>query len=104
MLVRVVKMQFKEAHLPAFLSHFEDVKWQVAKFEGCQGMQLLQDANDPCTVFTYSIWHSQQDLENYRTSALFCSIWPKIKPWFAQKAEAWSLNQHFNGFISQKIV
>lgn len=99
MLVRVVKMKFEAQYLSAFLAHFESIKWQVAQFEGCNGMQLLQDQNDPCLIFTYSIWQSEQDLNNYRHSELFASIWPKIKPWFAQKAEAWSLNQNFNGFI-----
>jgi len=102
MLVRVVKMKFEAEHLSAFLAHFETVKWEVAKFEGCKGMQLLQDIKDPCLIFTYSIWQSEQDLANYRQSELFASIWPKIKPWFAQKAEAWSLNQNFNGFIWEK--
>lgn len=102
MLVRVVKMKFEAQHLSAFLAHFEMVKWEVAQFSGCQGMQLLQDKNDHCLIFTYSIWQSEQDLNNYRHSELFASIWPKIKPWFAQKAEAWSLNQNFNGFIWEK--
>ncbi len=102
MLTRVVKLHFEAAHLEDFLAHFETVKWQVAKFPGCRGMQLLQDQTDPCLVFTYSIWDSEQDLNNYRDSELFASIWPKIKPWFDQKAEAWSLNQHFNAIIWEK--
>ena len=102
MLIRVVKMKFEQERLSDFLEHFESIKWQVAQFPGCSGMQLLQDLNDHCLLFTYSIWHSEQDLANYRASELFSSIWPKIKPWFAQRAEAWSLNQNFNGFISEK--
>ncbi len=102
MLTRVVKMTFQPEQLEAFLEHFETVKWKVAQFPGCHGMQLLQDNENPCLIFTYSVWDSVQDLEQYRQSELFGSIWPKIKPWFAQKPEAWSLNAHFNGFISEK--
>lgn len=99
MLTRVVKLHFDHTYLDQFLAHFETVKWQVAQFPGCRGMQLLQDQSDPCLIFTYSIWDSEQDLNNYRNSALFASIWPHIKPWFDQKAETWSLDQHFSAFI-----
>jgi quinol monooxygenase YgiN len=99
MLTRVVKLHFDPAYLAPFLAHFETVKFQVAQFPGCRGMQLLQDQTDPCLIFTYSIWDSEADLNHYRDSPLFASIWPQIKPWFDQKAEAWSLNQHFSAFI-----
>jgi hypothetical protein len=29
---------------------------------------------------------------------LFQTLWPKIKPWFDQKPEAWSVETHFDGF------
>jgi quinol monooxygenase YgiN len=99
MLTRVVKLHFDPAYLAPFLAHFETVKFQVAQFPGCRGMQLLQDQTDPCLIFTYSIWDSEADLNHYRDSPLFATIWPQIKPWFDQKAEAWSLNQHFSAFI-----
>lgn len=102
MLTRIVQMEFEPDKLEAFLAHFETVKWQVAQFKGCRGIQLMQDIHQPCIVLTYSIWDSEQDLDNYRHSALFTSIWPQIKPWFAQKAQAWSLNTTFNGIISEK--
>lgn len=101
MLTRVVQMKFQPEHLESFFAHFETVNWKVAQFQGCKGMQLLQDQNDPCLIFTYSVWESVEDLNRYRDSELFASIWPQIKPWFAQKAQAWSLNTHFNGFISE---
>ena len=102
MLTRVVKLHFDPAYLTPFLAHFETVKFQVAQFPGCRGMQLLQDQTDPCLIFTYSIWDSEADLNHYRDSPLFATIWPQIKPWFDQKAEAWSLNQHFSAFIWEK--
>ena len=34
----------------------------------------------------------EEDLNNYRNSELFKTIWPTIKPWFEVKAEAWSMH------------
>ena len=47
---------------------------------------------------TYSHWNGPEDLENYRTSETFGKIWPTIKPWFAEKPEAWSVETYFDGF------
>ena len=99
MLTRVVKLTFQEAHLADFYSHFETVKHEVSNFPGCYGMKLLSVIDAPNVIFTYSQWENEAALNNYRDSELFAAIWPQIKPWFAQRAEAWSLNENFNGFI-----
>jgi quinol monooxygenase YgiN len=98
MIIRIVKLEFQKEHLGNFLSHFEKVKWSVATFPGCHGMKLIQDTKNPVIIMTYSLWENEQALENYRTSPLFQSIWPTIKPWFAAKPEAWSLVEYFDGF------
>lgn len=98
MLTRIVKLRFQEERITDFLTHFETIKWKVASFPGCKGMKLLQDINDPTIVMTYSQWESEEALENYRKSKLFGGLWPHIKPWFAAKAEAWSVNEYFDGF------
>lgn len=98
MLTRIVKITFQEDKLTAFFEHFETVKWKVATFPGCHGMKLLKDVNNPSIVMTYSIWDSEEALNKYRDSELFGELWPKIKPWFASKAEAWSVETHFDGF------
>ena len=98
MLVRIVKLQFKEEKINDFLMHFETVKWEVASFTGCKGMKLLQDIKNPCIIMTYSIWDNEEALVNYKKSELFESIWPNIKVWFDAKAEAWSLQTSFDGF------
>ena len=98
MLVRIVKLQFKEEKINDFLMHFETVKWKVTNFPGCRGMKLLQDMNTPCIIMTYSVWDDEKTLENYKNSALFESIWPNIKVWFDAKPEAWSLEKTFDGF------
>lgn len=98
MLIRIVKLTFEEDKIEQFLQFFESVKEQVNTFPGCLGMKLLREIEDPCTVMTYSHWESPADLENYRTSETFGKIWPTIKPWFAAKPEAWSVEEYFNGF------
>ncbi len=98
MLYRIVKLHFKDQHTAQFLRYFDKVKKMVNEFEGCKGMQLLQDTHNPNIILTYSHWESPEALENYRHSEAFGEIWPNIKPWFAKKAEAWSVNAYFDGF------
>ena len=98
MIIRIVKLEFQEDKIKAFLQHFESVKWQVNQFPGCQGMKLLQDSKDPCIVLTYSQWEDEEALLIYRNSAFFQGLWSMIKPWFRVKAEAWSVNEYFSGF------
>jgi quinol monooxygenase YgiN len=98
MLTRIVKLHFAPQHVDDFLQYFDTINQAVNTFPGCRGMKLLHDKNNPCIVFTYSIWESDAALEAYRTSPVFQEIWPKIKVWFDQKAEAWSVNTYFDGF------
>ena len=102
MITRIVKLEFQQERIEAFLSFFETIKDNVNNFPGCHGMQLLRDQVNPCIVFTYSQWDNEQDLENYRLSKTFGEIWPKIKPWFAKSAEAWSVEVVFDGFSVKK--
>lgn len=99
MITRIVKLQFQEDKIDLFLKFFETVKWKVAKQPNCHGMKLLQDKNNPCIVFTYSLWTDEKALNAYRDSELFGNdVWPTIKPWFKEKAEAWTVDEYFNGF------
>lgn len=97
-MVRIVKLTFKEEHFQDFLDHFEQVKNDINSFPGCKGMKLLKDKKKNGVVFTYSEWETDEDLENYRKSALFGGIWPKVKKWFDDKPYAWSNDVHFDGF------
>lgn len=90
MIVRIVKLHFREEEVEAFQEYFHSICHQIRNFEGCQRLELLQDVNNPCIFFTYSYWNEEQDLENYRHSDLFESFWSIAKSKFAQKAEAWS--------------
>ena len=55
----------------------------------------MQEKNKPHVVFTYSLWKSEDALNNYRDSELFRGVWSTIKPWFGEKAEAWTVETYF---------
>lgn len=97
-MIRIVKLTLKPEHINDFLNHFETVKSNINSFPGCKGMRLLQEKKDGNILFTYSEWDSENDLENYRKSELFQSIWPTVKEWFGNKAQAWSTDEYFDGF------
>ena len=63
---------------------------KIRGFEGCNSLKLLQDVNKPAIFFTYSVWNSEDDLNNYRHSELFAKVWKATKSKFAGRAEAWS--------------
>lgn len=93
MIIRIVKMTFEPKKVKEFISIFNDSKKHIRNFKGCTHLQLLYDVNDPHVFFTYSYWESEDDLEIYRDSELFKSVWDKAKVLFLTKPEAWSLIQ-----------
>lgn len=90
MIIRIVKMHFKEEHIPAFHQLFKERKDKISSFEGCIKVDLLQDTENPCIHFTYSHWTDEQSLATYRASAFFEDTWEKTKALFENKAAAWS--------------
>lgn len=93
MIIRIVKLQFKEEELASFQDYFDSISPQIRNFEGCQKLVLLQQANQPNVIFTYSYWENEEALENYRVSDLFQTFWAVAKAKFSGKPEAWSLNK-----------
>lgn len=93
MLVRIVKMQFKKESIPLFKEVFEKSKWAIRNFEGCNFLELYQDKNDETVFFTYSLWGGEKDLEAYRHSDFFKSVWEETKVLFSEKPEAWSVDK-----------
>ncbi|MGB4773846.1 MAG: antibiotic biosynthesis monooxygenase family protein [Daejeonella sp.] len=91
MITRIVKLQFKPANIARFTEIFHETKPFILKFEGCLKVELMKDAQHPDRYFTLSYWNSEDDLNNYRNSTFFKETWAKVKPLFAEKAEAWSL-------------
>nr|WP_299381673.1 antibiotic biosynthesis monooxygenase [Allomuricauda sp.] len=93
MLVRIVKLTFKPENIPSFGRIFEASKPKILEFEGCELVIGYQDMTDPCVFFTYSHWKRETDLENYRKSEFFKNVWAETKALFADKPEAWSVNE-----------
>ena len=90
MIQRIVRMEFRAEEIEAFKALFEENKEKIRGFEGCNALKLLQDVNKPAIFFTYSVWNSEDDLNNYRHSELFAKVWKATKLKFAGRAEAWS--------------
>jgi heme-degrading monooxygenase HmoA len=86
-------MSFHEENIPAFLANFELMKNHIRNSPGNRFLELYQDKNNPCIFFTYSYWETEDDLENYRKSALFDEVWKFTKKLFNDKPEAWSVDK-----------
>ncbi len=93
MLTRIVKMQFRNNEIQNFKLLFESVKSKIEACNGCLGVKLVQDIENPEIFFTLSQWESSSDLENYRNSDLFADTWKKTKVLFHTKAMAWSTTE-----------
>jgi heme-degrading monooxygenase HmoA len=85
-------MSFAEENIPAFLENFELIKEKIRNAPGNRLLELYQDKNDKCIFFTYSYWETEEDLENYRKSELFNTVWAFTKKLFNDKPEAWSVD------------
>ena len=76
-----------------FEAIFESKKELIRNNKGCQLLELYQDKNNPEIFFTYSYWETEADLENYRNSELFKTVWTKTKALFNDKPQAWSVDK-----------
>lgn len=90
MINRIVKLTLKKEHIETFPRLFEIIKDDVSNFQGCHGVQLLQDVHDENTFFTYSLWDKEEDLMNYKSSAFFGKTWKTMKAMFDGQAQVWS--------------
>ena len=95
MIKRIVKLTFTEENITAFEALFEESNNKIRAFQGCLHLELWQSKSDARIFFTFSIWKSENDLENYRRSPIFKDIWQRTKSLFAEKAEAWTVNERF---------
>ncbi|MEZ7499780.1 antibiotic biosynthesis monooxygenase family protein [Flavobacterium sp. Arc3] len=93
MFVRIVKLSFHEENIPAFMENFEANKDKIRNADGNRFLELYQDKNNKSIFFTYSYWETEDDLENYRKSALFNEVWSFTKKLFNDKPEAWSVDK-----------
>ena len=102
-ILRIVKLQFKDDCIESFLLHFNTVKERVATSEGCHQMMLQRDKHNPAIFFTISSWVSEEHLNNYRASSFFEDTWKKIKPWFSERAQAWTTENYFNSALRSNV-
>ncbi|MRH99230.1 antibiotic biosynthesis monooxygenase [Kriegella sp. EG-1] len=91
MLIRIVKLNFKENYINDFLEIFEPHREHIKTFDGFIFLELYQDTENDQIFFTHSHWKDEIALNNYRNSDYFKTIWSKTKVLFADKPEAWSL-------------
>lgn len=92
MITRLVKLSLQSDKAKEFETIFYQTQSLIESFEGCQKTNLLKVEGTQSQYFTISYWQTEQDLENYRASTLFKSVWAKVKPLFSEKAEAYTLN------------
>ncbi|WP_304036120.1 putative quinol monooxygenase [Mesonia mobilis] len=93
MLVRIVKMTFKEEEIENFKHLFDKKKSLIRGVDGCQLLELYQDQQNKSIFFTYSYWENDEALQNYRHSELFKEVWANTKVKFDAKPEALSVNK-----------
>ncbi|MDH5475486.1 MAG: antibiotic biosynthesis monooxygenase [Cyclobacteriaceae bacterium] len=94
MLIRFVRMTFKEEEVENFLLIFESSKHNIKNFPGCNHLELFQDYHNPAIFSTYSTWENDEYLDNYRNSELFKKVWKKTKVLFAESPVAYSQKKH----------
>jgi heme-degrading monooxygenase HmoA len=92
MIIRIVKMVFKEEEIDSFKLLFDERKSLIRDFEGCSHLELWQDKTRPSIFFTYSWWDSEAHLDQYRNSHFFDDTWTLTKQKFNARPEAWTVN------------
>ncbi|MBL6448371.1 antibiotic biosynthesis monooxygenase [Fulvivirga sp. 29W222] len=90
MLIRIVRMTFREEEVENFLKIFNASKHKIRSFSGCNHLELHKDYNKDNIYVTYSHWDNENALNNYRHSDLFKSVWTDTKALFADKPVAYS--------------
>lgn len=85
-------MTFDSSKTELFMANFNQHKNKIRNFGGCHLLELYRDKDNPSIFFTYSYWESEIQLETYRKSELFKTVWAITKKMFTSKAEAWSVD------------
>lgn len=90
MITRIVQLTFQEHLVDEFLKSFEENGPKIRAFDGCHGVDLVQDMYRPYVFFTLSKWDNEDALNAYRNSELFKNTWKNTKALFSLPAHAWS--------------
>lgn len=91
MIIRIVKMTFQEDKVQDFIDIYDEVKLNIADFDGCQHLELLKDTENSNVFMTYSHWESVDHLNVYRNSKLFTETWEQTKQLFSDSPEVNSM-------------
>ena len=86
-------MTFRADATESFLEVFNKSKELIRGFEGCHYLELLREKKEGNIFFTYSKWDNEESLNKYRHSKLFADTWAQTKILFADKPEAWSVDE-----------
>jgi heme-degrading monooxygenase HmoA len=90
MIVRIVQLEIQPEFTQKFFSLYSSHKEMIKGNQGCISLQLLQSDENPNQLATLSHWESEEDLNHYRNSEFFRTLWSNVKPLFAEKAKAFS--------------
>ncbi|MCU0418698.1 MAG: antibiotic biosynthesis monooxygenase [Cyclobacteriaceae bacterium] len=93
MIIRVVRMQFTEQGVEEFLAIFNRHQHAIRHFPGCLHLELWRAVDDEGCFVTYSHWQRAEDLEHYRTSDLFATVWGQVKTLFRERPQAFSVER-----------
>lgn len=91
MIIRIVKLSFEPGFTADFREIFAASEPLIRNFPGCKALRLMIDDADTNVFYTYSVWESGENLELYRKSELFLSVWKKVKQGFREPAQAFSM-------------
>jgi len=91
MIIRFVKLEILPHHIDDFKQLTANEKPDILASKGCSHLEILQDVSNPSIFFTVSHWDSESALDTYRESDFFRGNWKRVKKWFSNKPEAWSL-------------
>lgn len=82
-LIRLVRMTFQPEEVGTFLLLFDRAAPAIRRFDGCELLELWQDADDGNVFITYSLWRDAKALEAYRRSEFFRETWGQVRQLFA---------------------
>jgi quinol monooxygenase YgiN len=84
-------MEFHPENVDTFMALFYSSKPVISEFNGCREVELYVDTRLSNVYYTISKWDTEDDLDNYRSSAFFQDTWIKTKALFSAKPFAYSL-------------
>jgi heme-degrading monooxygenase HmoA len=90
MIIRIVRMTFREEVLPQFDAMFARIAPSIRSFAGCRRLELWEDADEDAVRTTFSLWESTDALARYRDSPLFRDTWSRTRKLFAAAPTATS--------------